>query len=357
MTSLPHRAPKPSAKSGVKSGPAIVASAASPWLVADIGGTNARFGLIDDPGNPVCDIRVLACAEYSGLAEAVDAYLADVKAPRPKVACVAVAGPVGGDRFRLTNHSWDFSIEETRITLGLDHLALINDFTALAMALPFLSPADLIAVGGDPAVVEAMPGQALGVVGPGTGLGVGALLPVGGRWVPIPGEGGHVDAPAVEEREWEVIRVLKAEQGAVTAECLLSGGGLERLYRCLSVIDGTRAEPLPASLVTERGLIAPGTPGADPHAREALEMFCALLGSVAGNAAVTLGARGGMFLGGGILPRMPDMLLASRFRARFDNRLRMADYARRIPVHLIIAKTPALTGAAAWIQDRLTFGA
>lgn len=314
-----------------------------PWLVADIGGTNARFALVDDEKGMPRDVAVLSCADHVDLAAAGRAYLEEHRA-RPSAACVAVAGPVSGDRFRLTNHSWDFSVEETRRSLELDRLALVNDFMALALSLPRLAPADLIQIGGGTAMAD----QALAVVGPGTGLGVGGLLPVDGRWVPIPGEGGHVDAPAVEDREMAVVRLLRQEQGTVSAECLLSGGGLERLHRTLARVDGTPAEPLPASLITERAL-ADG----DALCRETLSMFCALLGSLAGNVAVTLGARGGVMVGGGIAPRFPDFLAASAFRARFEGKTRMADYARAIPTHLIIAKTPALSGAAAWLADKM----
>jgi glucokinase len=318
-----------------------------PWLVADVGGTNARFGLVDQPDGEPSRVRILAGADHRDLAAAVSAYLAlDGHGARPSAACVAVAGPVTGDRFRLTNAAWEFSVDDTRHRLGLEFLHLINDFEALALSLPRLTDDDVRPIGGP---VARVPGQPMAVLGPGTGLGVAGLLPVADRWAPVVGEGGHVDLPAVDDREIEVARMLRAEQGVVTAECVLSGGGLVRLYRCLARLHGVAADASTAADISSRR--------EDPLCAETLRMFCALLGAFAGNVALTLGARGGVFLGGGILSRIPDVLESSDFRPRFEAKFRMADYVKAIATLLVVAPTPALLGAAAWLEQAARAGA
>lgn len=313
-----------------------------PWLVGDIGGTNARFALVDSPGTMPRDVKTMSCADYADLAVAAETYLITTAAS-PVAACVAVAGPVSGDRFRLTNGGWDFSLEATRFQLGLAHLELINDFAALALSLPHLSPDDVRPVG----TASPIPGLPMAVLGPGTGLGVAGLLPAGDHWHPVCGEGGHVDLPVIEEQEIEILRILAAEQKAVTAECVLSGSGLVRLHRCLSRLHGVEHETLTPAQITELG-----DAGEDELCAETLDVFCALLGGVAGNVALTFGARGGVFLGGGILPRIPGILERSAFRQRFEAKLRMAHYVKVISTQLITAKAPALSGAATHLRQQ-----
>ncbi|QKW37643.1 glucokinase [Actinomadura sp. NAK00032] len=314
------------------------------WLVADVGGTNARFALLDGPDGVPSEVRSLPTADHPGLAEAAAAYLGAVGV-RPSAACLAVAGPVAGGTYHLTNAGWPRgSVEQVRAHLGVPHLDVINDFEALALSLPRLGPDDLVAVGGrtpGPATGTA----ALAVVGPGTGLGVAGLVPTPHGWVPVPGEGGQVEVPAATDREIEVARLLRAEKGAATAEYLLSGAGLARVHRYLEVLDGVPVAGLTAQQITERR--------DDPRCVEALEMFCALLGSLAGNAALTLGARGGVYLGGGILPRIVDVLHGSAFRARFEGKPPVEDYVRAIPTALIVHPGPALVGAAVRLAQSL----
>lgn len=319
-------------------------SAELPWLVADIGGTNARFGLITEPGGSPHGIKILRCGQYPDLVAATEAYLehaADFA--RPSAACVAVAGPVGGDRFRLTNAHWDFSIAESTRSLGLAHLELVNDFSALALALPRL-PADAFRPIGK---AERVPDQPLAVIGPGTGLGVAGLVPARGGWLPIAGEGGHVTVPAETEGEAEVVRILRGEHPAVCAETVLSGPGLALLYRALCLRDGGKPEPLGPEQICERG-----RHGTDPICMATLAVFCGLLGAFAGNVALTLGARGGVLLGGGVLPGIADVLAASEFRRRFEAKPTMAGYLSGIATELIVAPTPALLGAAAWLAQQ-----
>ncbi|TNY36535.1 glucokinase [Thermomonospora catenispora] len=311
-------------------------SAQRPWLVADVGGTNARFGLITAPGGAPCRVQVLAVRDHAGLAEAAATYLARHAGDmRPSAACIAIAGPTSEDgEYRLTNAHWAGNAAEVRDDLGLDHLELMNDFEALALALPTLGPGDLRPLG------DAVPsGDApAAVVGPGTGLGVAGLIRVGDRLVAVPGEGGHMDLPATTEREHRIVTMLRAEHGTVEAEHLLSGDGLARLYRLLSRLHDVPVEPLSTAQICARRT--------DPLCHETLETFCSLLGSFAGNVALTFGARAGVYVGGGILPRIWEVLRRSDFRRRFESKPPMESYLRAIPTALIVAPTPALSGAA-----------
>lgn len=316
-----------------------------PWLVADIGGTNARFGLITEPGGQPRRVKILRCGYYPNLVSAACAYLQFVDdVPRPRTACIAVAGPVDGDRFRLTNAHWEFSVAESRRALGFDHLELINDFTALALALPRL-PADAFQpIGTTPRIA----GKPLAVIGPGTGLGVAGLVPSSRRWIPISSEGGHVTIPVETELEAQVAQFLQGgSHTTLSAEAILSGPGLVRLYRSLAAVYGRRARPLTPEEVCELGRL-----GTDPVCATTLEMFCGLLGAFAGNVALTLGARGGVLLGGGILPSLADVLAASEFRRRFEDKPTMTEYLSGIATELIVAPLPALTGASAWLAQQ-----
>lgn len=220
-------------------------SAERPWLVADIGGTNARFGLITRPGGRAERILVLRAAEHPDLESAVAQYLAAVGVTdRPSAMCAAVAGPVTGDRFRFTNGTWSLSVSETRNRLGVEELHLINDFEALALSLPHLREDDVLVIG-DRRPDTSLP---MAVLGPGTGLGVAGLVPIpGGGWVPLPGEGGHMLLRPGHGEDAEAIDVLRGERGGlgmVTAEHVLSGPGLTRLYRYVARSQGEHAEAL-----------------------------------------------------------------------------------------------------------------
>jgi glucokinase len=310
-----------------------------PWLVADVGGTNARFGLVTEPGGRSEAVAVLAVADHDGLPEAVAAYLAEhAGGVRPGAACVAIAGPIKDDQYRLTNAEWSGSVRD----LGIPNAWLLNDFEALATSLPYLRGADLVSLGG--------PEPSLGVkavLGPGTGLGVGGLVPSAGGWVPVPGEGGHVSMPVLDERDHEIVHALRAEGLVhVEAEHLLSGPGLSRLHHGLALVRGVDAPRLSASDIV--------TGMDDSLCAETVEVFCGMLGTFAGNVAMTLGARGGVYLGGGVLPRIVDRVLSSDFRRRFEATPTLNDYLSGISTTLIVASQPALVGAAAWLNQRLS---
>jgi glucokinase len=313
------------------------------WLVGDIGGTNARFGLVAPDGS-LLHSSVLADNDYPGIAEAIEAYFAQRGGlPRPRRGAIAIASPVAGDEVRMTNHPWTFSISALGDRLGLQNLQVINDFTAQALALPHLKDDEKTVIGGG--APEA--GAPLGVLGPGTGLGVSGMIPFGKRWFPLTGEGGHATMAPITERESEVLAAMRRRLDHVSGERVLSGPGLVNLYNTLAELNGVPARQYTAAQISDVE-----TGKADALCREATEMFCAMLGSVAGNLALTLGARGGVYIGGGIVPRLGERFAASPFRERFEAKGRFRDYLAGIPTYVVIHKLPAFLGCAAALMDR-----
>ena len=306
-------------------------------LVADIGGTNARFGVWHQ--NTLHFEQVLRCASYAGPAAAADKYLHDLRAahniPMPRVAAFAVAAPLLSDRVALTNNGWDFSAAETRATLGLERLMFLNDFTALALAVPELKADERYQVGGGAALAYG----AIGVIGPGTGLGVSGLLWNGGQCLALQGEGGHATLPPVDEREMAVVSRIHRLYSHVSAERILSGDGLELLHRTLAQLDG-----VPPGEPTAEQITRQACDGSDQRCRDTVNMFCGWLGTVAGNLALTLNARGGVYVGGGIVPRLGDFFATSPFRSRFEAKGRYTTFLASVPVYVITAKYPALSG-------------
>ena len=314
-------------------------------LVADVGGTNARFAWQAGSGQPLTDVRVLACADYPTLQAAMRAYLQGLGRAAPLHAAIAIANPVTGDQVSMTNHHWSFSQAAVRLEFGFATLRVLNDFTALALALPALPADELRQVGGS----VARPDAPKALIGAGTGLGVSGLVSDGrGGWIPLQGEGGHVTLPASTPRERWVMDGLTRLYGHASAERAVCGHGLLDTYSLLCQADGV-AQPrctTPAD-VTDAALAA-----SDAHAVEALNMFCAFLGSVAGNLALTLGAHGGVYIGGGIVPRLGAWFDASPFRPRFEAKGRFAAYLQAMPVWVITsAQSPALLGAARALDD------
>lgn len=315
-------------------------TASSPRLLADVGGTNARFAWQAAPGAPIEHIRILPCAEHERLQDAMRVYLDDLGRGAPAAVAMAIANPITGDQVRMTNHHWSFSQAAVRAEFGLATFRLLNDFTALALALPDLPAEELRQVGGG----GAAPGVAMGLVGAGTGLGVSGLVPDGrGGWIPLEGEGGHVTLPATTARERLVMDGLIRRYGHASAERVACGQGLVDTCAILCEADGVAVHGLDApSAVSDAALS-----GGHPQAQETLNIFCAMLGSVAGNLALTLGARGGVYVGGGIVPRLGAWFDASLFRERFDNKGRFTGLLKDIPVWVITSRqSPALLGAA-----------
>ena len=320
----------------------IMTPASSPRLLGDIGGTNARFGWQGAPGGPIEHCMTLSCSEYHSLDAAMRAYLRAIGKTTPLHCAIGIANPVTGDEVRMTNHYWSFSISALRSRLGLERLVVVNDFTALALSLPTLSRKYVRQVG----LGQSVPESPIALIGPGTGLGVSGLFPAGraGAWNPISGEGGHVTLAAESETEFEVLSAVRKRHGHASAERVVSGPGLVELHEVLQQL---RARPRSEGPGDPASIIASAIDGADPRAIEALDMFCAFLGSVAGNLALTLGAGGGVYIGGGIVPRLGRWLDGSAFRRRFESKGRFTGYLSAIPTFVIDAPTsPALQGAA-----------
>ena len=310
----------------------------APRLLGDIGGTHARFALVHGDGTPITQEVTLSTGQYPDLAAAAQAYLQQAGHPAVREACIAIANPIDGDRLKMTNNHWQFSIEATRQQLGLDRLLMLNDWEAMAMAALALKGTDLEQIGSG----QAVPDAPKGLIGPGTGLGVSSLVRSRrGDWVPIAGEGGHVSLSPTCAREADILRVLWRSHPHVSAERAISGMGLENLYRAICELNRTEAEPLVAAQVTARALAAQ-----DVACEEALECMCRLLGNAASNLAVTLGARGGIYIGGGVIDRLGDYFAQSGFRAAFEAKGRFENYMQRIPTYVIRAKQPALMGCA-----------
>jgi len=315
-----------------------------PRLLADIGGTNARFALESAPG-VLEAVEVLACADHPTLAAAMRAYLdGQAQSGRPRHAAIAIANPVTGDHVRMTNHHWEFSIEALRSDVGLATLVVVNDFTALARSLPHLRAEDKQQIGGGAAVA----GAALGLLGAGTGLGVSGLVPCGSSWTALQSEGGHVTFAPANATEVKILEHAWTEFEHVSAERLLSGVGLELLYRALAKIRGQADAGLAAPEITRRALA-----GDCALCDEVVETFCAMLGTVAGNLAITLGAQGGIYIGGGIVPRLGERFARSSFRSRFEHKGRFASYLSQVPTWVITAEYPAFLGVSAILAERL----
>ena len=305
-------------------------------VIADVGATYIRLALHGDEG--VVHVQVMASADYPSIQNALARYLGYLPAEEKRCVtkgAIAVAGPVTSDWISLTNQAWSFSIEQLRQNLGLDRLLVVNDFTAVAMAIPHLESNDRIQVGGGAAVMSAP----IGIIGPGSGLGVGALIPTTNGWLPLPGEGGHVTLAAATSQESEVIERLRVNFGHVSAERILSGPGLVNLHQALVALAG-----LPALWYTPEQITDPILCERDPRCREAVELFCSFLGTVAGNLALTIAAHGGIYIAGGIVPKLGTRFAQTGFRKRFEEKGRLQPYVAQIPTFVVVHPFPAFVG-------------
>ena len=319
-----------------------------PRLLADIGGTNARFALERAPGD-TGHIQVLSCAAYPTLAHALQAYLAVPAVAAALItplrhAALAIANPITGDLVRMTNHHWEFSIEALRLECGFQTLVVANDFTALARALPHLSADQKMQIGGGAPV----PNTPLGLVGAGTGLGVSGLIPCKSSWTALLSEGGHVTFSPANPTEIAVLEFAWREFDHVSAERFLSGDGIELMHRALTSHKGLSPPSLEAPEISRRALAGECT-----LCEQVIDMFCGMLGTVAGNLAITLGAQGGIYIGGGIVPRLGDMFARSSFRYRFEQKGRFVHYLAQVPTFVITAQYPAFLGVSAILAEKL----
>lgn len=314
-------------------------------LVADIGGTNARFAW--QSGNRVGLSRVstLKCADYAGVEEAIAHYLAQNALPTPDAFAFGIATPVNGDVVRMTNHHWSFSISRLKRELRSDVGIVINDFVALASAIPALTAADRIAL--QSAAEKA--GAPIAVIGAGTGLGVASLIAdAAGNYMAVPGEGGHVTLAATNDDEEAVIRELRKQFGHVSAERALSGPGIVALYEAHCALRGEVPSLTSAADISHQARFDRAS-----SAFQAISSFVDFLGSVSGNLALTLGAFGGLYLGGGIVPKLGDLFDRQRFVAAFCRKGRFAEYLAEVPCFMITCESPALLGAARVLQQQI----
>jgi len=319
-------------------------------LVGDIGGTNARFALLDKHNEPVLT-NTFRTDDFPSLKAAIQTYLSEQKVKQLSSAAIAVATPVVSDSVKLTNNHWSFSIDNMRDDLKIDKLHVLNDFTALALSVTHLPKAELIPIGGGPVQAD----HAKAIIGPGTGLGVSGLVPCGKHWVPLQGEGGHVSLGVRTAREFAVYERLMQQFRHVSAERFLSGPGLVNIVKALRDIDGLQYFDYSPADVTrwgmagfeaqQEGVVYESLPE-HGGCEEALKIFCQLLGSCAGNLVLSLGAEGGVYIGGGIVPRLGQFFIESDFRREFEAKGRMQAYLQKIPSYVIHSKYPALIGAA-----------
>ena len=309
-------------------------------LIGDIGATNARFALVHPDGS-TSRARTYRTDDYPSLIDAIYAYLAEESSlARPTQAVLAVAAPIANDEVAFTNHTWTFSINAVRQQLKLTRLQVINDFAANALAVPHLDESERLQIGpGSPAG-----GAPIGLIGPGTGLGMSVLVPADGG-MPIQGEGGHVTMAPADAQESAVLKLMRRRYDHVSAERVLSGAGLVNLYNALCELAGAPAAPFAPAQITN-----PRTWNEDPRTREATAMFCAMLGTVAGNLALTIGGRGGIYIAGGIVPKLGVIFTESAFRIRFEAKGRFRGYLAAIPTYVITRPLPALLGAAKLLE-------
>ncbi|MBV9968362.1 MAG: glucokinase [Xanthobacteraceae bacterium] len=310
-------------------------------LLGDIGATNARLALLwDGVLSPVTNFLV---ADFPRFADVIRAFLVEKCRSAPaQEAILAVAGPVNGGRCVLTNSPWTIDPAELSREFGFTNIDLRNDFEAVALSLPHLTAIDLFRIGyGEP-----VRGAPIAVLGPGTGLGVAGLVFGPQGPVVVPGEGGHATMSGTCRREDAIIEHLRAEYGHVSAERVVSGMGLENLYSAVVALDGLRAPSRTAPEITKAGL-----DGTCPISRAALELFCAMLGTIAGNVALMFGALGGVYIAGGIAPRMTDFMAGSEFRSRFENKGRLRSYLEAIPTSVIVNPAATFVGLQTLAQS------
>jgi len=307
-------------------------------LVGDVGGTHARFAVVEPSGaGPWRVLQRLDLVEpFATFNEALRSYLERAGvSPLPRTAAIAVAGPVAAGTARFTNRGWDISEAALR-EVGFERAQLINDFTALALAVDLLDEKHLHTIGPD---VKGLEGGTSTILGAGTGFGVSCLARSGDRVVPLATEGGHMGFAPSNAEQLAVLQSMWKQPGHVSIERILSGSGLEHLYGTLEQLAGRAAPALTAADISAAALRNEAGP------RAALTMFCSIFGAVAGDLALAHGARGGVYIAGGIAEKIEGFLLQSPFRQHFEDKGRLSPYVAAIPTRLIVYPDLALLGA------------
>ncbi len=308
-------------------------------LVGDIGGTNSRFGLVEPGSTRVTAIAVQKNDNFASLEDSIAAYVAARGLSSLAGAAVAVAGPVEGETVMLTNRDWRFTRESLRMAAKARQFRLLNDFEALALSLPHMGPEDVVQIGGE---TPEKPAVKI-VLGPGTGLGMATLAPLpGGGWMALPGEVGHITLPVVTQEEFDWRQRMSKPGVPFESEDAITGGGLLRMYRAIA------ANPL---LSSPEEVLQAALAGTEEAAVKTLDQFITWLARIAGDAAMTMQARGGVYLAGGIAPSIADRLRSGTFRSIFQEKGRLAYVMRPIPVYVIVDRFPAFKGCAAAIAN------
>ena len=318
--------------------------AGDPVLVGDVGGTHARFAIVDPRVQPLRTERKLdlPANDFSTFEAALEAYLAHIgRDSRPGSCAIGVAGPVTRGAVDFTNRDWHAS-EENLHRLGFERALLINDFAAVSFSVAALAADDLHTIGPE---IKGMPEEPITVVGAGTGFGVSCLARYRHRSVPVATEGGHVGFAPQGDAEIAVLVALERRYGRISVERVLSGPGLENLHAALQEINGRNTTTLQAAEIVEHARTG------DAVCAQAVDMFCAIFGSVAGDFALAHGARGGVYIAGGIAKKIESTLVKSQFRERFEDKGRLRDYVEAIPTRLILNEDAALLGAAIAIAE------
>lgn len=312
-------------------------------IVADLGGTNIRLAIANGVGAQPEHIHTLAVGDYYGLVECIEHYLTLIPESGASRLSIAVATPVTGDQIMLTNRDWGFSIQAVCKHFKFDQVKVVNDFTGLALSLPLLTENDLQQLGGD----KVDPDGAIALLGAGTGLGVSGLIKSAAGHYPIQGEGGHVTIGASNARELAIFAEFTKRYGHMSAERLLSGTGIGEAYEILCLLDGVEDLNLTPAQISQHAIAK-----TNPQSEELMELFCHWLGIVAGNLAISLGSTGGVYIGGGIVPKLGDYFLNSGFRNAFNHKGRFTHYLSAIPIFVIHAPQPALLGASNALHPR-----
>ncbi len=310
-------------------------------LIGDIGGTNARFALADRDSPGFTQVQTLQCVDYVSATDAIAAFLQAADAPPPAAICLAAAGPIVGERVRFTNNPWTIATQDLKRAFNIDAVRLLNDFEAIAYSLPFLGAGDLKPIGLPTPVTLDKENFTVGVIGPGTGLGAVGLKRFDGHYIPLPSEASHGGFSPETGVQIDILRLLRERYERVSSERVVSGQGIENLYWALCKLHGEKRGQLSAA-----DIFAAAENDKDERAGEAVELFLEILGQVAGDFALALGSKDGIFIAGGIVKRYPDKLPNSGFRAGFEHKGRHRSLMEQIPTQLITHDQPGLLGAA-----------
>jgi glucokinase len=323
-------------------------------LVADIGGTNIRIAQADSQNEKYFfEIKTYHCAEFANLVDVLSLYINQKQLNNCSInACLAIACPVDDDIISMTNLPWKFSQKKLKSQLNLSSLKFINDYTAIAMAIPLLNDDQKVKIGGGKTVAN----KPISVCGPGTGLGVANLVPISisgaSHWHCVSGEGGHVDFAPVGEQEISILHFLNTIKKRVSYEQLLSGYGLEQIYQALASTTLNKEESKKTFNPSAQEISKQGADNSCHLCHQALLVFCQILGSFAGNIALIMNSQGGVYIAGGITPRFINFLISSDFRKRFENKGRLSNITKQTPTYVITEAQPGLLGASAYLLQQ-----